>query len=195
MRFVRQSEIRIELLQPCLLPPQRELPAVKVSNTVWKNMNYLQARFSACIHSNSLSIWTNSDHNRERTSEGRELSRSCSYPSCRILSEPILFGERVRLIESRLGLILMLPACCLLISWEQVDKSTIQIYSFRKKGRVLNSNQFYQSVPLIRQSESSLWSPASEGGTWVFFGWVRLPGTPNWHPVLKTISPKIDTPF
>ena len=30
------------------------------------------------------------------------------------------------------------------------------------------------------------------GGTWVFFGW---PGTPNWHPVLKKISPKIDTPF
>ena len=190
-----KSEIRIELLQPCLLPPQRELPAVKVSNTVWKNMNYLQARFSACIHSNSLSIWTNSDHNRERTSEGRELSRSCSYPSCRILSEPILFGERVRLIESRLGLILMLPACCLLISWEQVDKSTIQIYSFRKKGRVLNSDQFYQSVPLTRQSESSLWSPAPGGALGYFLGGYVLPGTPNWHPVLKTISPKIDTPF
>ena len=21
------------------------------------------------------------------------------------------------------------------------------------------------------------------GGTWVFFGWVCAPGTPNWHPV------------
>ena len=108
------------------------------------SMGYLQARFSACIHSNSLSIWANSDHNRERTSEGRELSRSCSYPSCRILSELILFGERVRLIESRFGLILMLPACCLLISWEQFSKSTIQIYSFRNKGRIRSAK--FQSV-------------------------------------------------
>ena len=33
------------------------------------------------------------------------------------------------------------------------------------------------------------------GGTWVFFGWVCAPGSPNWPPVLKKISPKIDTPF
>ena len=34
------------------------------------------------------------------------------------------------------------------------------------------------------------------GGALGYFlgGYVR-PGTPNWHPVLKTISPKIDTPF
>ena len=28
-----------------------------------------------------------------------------------------------------------------------------------------------------------------------FLGGYVPPGTPNWHPVLKTISPKIDTPF
>ena len=28
-----------------------------------------------------------------------------------------------------------------------------------------------------------------------FLGGYVLPGTPNWHPVLKKISPKIDTPF
>ena len=33
------------------------------------------------------------------------------------------------------------------------------------------------------------------GGTWVFFGWVCAAGTPNWHPVLKKVSPKTDTPF
>ena len=35
------------------------------------------------------------------------------------------------------------------------------------------------------------------GGTWVFFGWVcaARAGTPNWHPVLKKISPKTDTQF
>ena len=34
------------------------------------------------------------------------------------------------------------------------------------------------------------------GGTLGYFlGGYVPPGTPNWHPVLKTISPKIDTPF
>ena len=33
------------------------------------------------------------------------------------------------------------------------------------------------------------------GGTWVFLGGYVPPGTPNWQPVLKKISPKIDTPF
>ena len=28
-----------------------------------------------------------------------------------------------------------------------------------------------------------------------FLGGYVLPGTPNWHPVLKKISPKIDTQF
>ena len=28
-----------------------------------------------------------------------------------------------------------------------------------------------------------------------FLGVYVPPGTPNWHPVLNTISPKFDTPF
>ena len=28
-----------------------------------------------------------------------------------------------------------------------------------------------------------------------FLGGYVPPGTPNWHPILKKISPKIDTPF
>ena len=33
------------------------------------------------------------------------------------------------------------------------------------------------------------------GALGYFWGGYVPPGTPNWHPVLKTISPKIDTPF
>ena len=33
------------------------------------------------------------------------------------------------------------------------------------------------------------------GGGGYFFGGYVPPGTPNWHPVLKKIAPKIDTPF
>ena len=33
------------------------------------------------------------------------------------------------------------------------------------------------------------------GGLRYFLGGYVPPGTPNWHPVLKKISPKIDTPF
>ena len=33
------------------------------------------------------------------------------------------------------------------------------------------------------------------GALGYFLGWYVPPGTPNWHPVLKKISPKIDTPF
>ena len=39
-------------------------------------------------------------------------------------------------------------------------------------------------------------TPPGGGGAlgYVLGGYVP-PGTPNWHPVLKKISPKIDTPF
>ena len=33
------------------------------------------------------------------------------------------------------------------------------------------------------------------GGLGYFLGGYAPPRTPNWHPVLKKISPKIDTPF
>ena len=33
------------------------------------------------------------------------------------------------------------------------------------------------------------------GAIGYFLGGYVLPGTPNWHSVLKKISPKIDTPF
>ena len=35
----------------------------------------------------------------------------------------------------------------------------------------------------------------SGGALGYFLGGYVPPGTPNWHPVLKKNSPKIDTPF
>ena len=37
--------------------------------------------------------------------------------------------------------------------------------------------------------------PGGGGGTWVFFGWICAARDSKLAPVLKTISPKIDTPF
>ena len=34
-----------------------------------------------------------------------------------------------------------------------------------------------------------------DGKLGYFLGGYVPPGTPNWHPILKKISPKIDTPF
>ena len=33
------------------------------------------------------------------------------------------------------------------------------------------------------------------GGTWVFFGWICAARDSKLAPLLKNISPKIDTPF
>ena len=38
-------------------------------------------------------------------------------------------------------------------------------------------------------------NPRPGGALGYFLGGYVPPGTPNWHPVLKNISPKIDTPF
>ena len=37
--------------------------------------------------------------------------------------------------------------------------------------------------------------PGGGGALGYFLGGCVPPGTPNWHPVLKKNSPKIDTPF
>ena len=44
--------------------------------------------------------------------------------------------------------------------------------------------------------ENRLCSRQAGGGALGYFGGGYVPpGTPNWHPVLKTNSPNIDTPF
>ena len=44
--------------------------------------------------------------------------------------------------------------------------------------------------------EGNLGARGGGGGALGYFlGGYVLPGTPNWHPILEKISPKIDTPF
>ena len=38
-------------------------------------------------------------------------------------------------------------------------------------------------------------SPGTPKALGYFLGGYVPPGTPNWYPVLKKISPKVDTPF
>ena len=43
--------------------------------------------------------------------------------------------------------------------------------------------------------ESTLFRAGGGGKLGYFLGGYVPPGTPNWHPVLQKISPKIDTPY
>ena len=58
----------------------------------------------------------------------------------------------------------------------------------------------YNAMPRINLFEYSLSTVLDTrggggGGAGYFLGGYVPPGTTNWHPVLKKISPKIDTPF
>ena len=47
-----------------------------------------------------------------------------------------------------------------------------------------------------KMSHKSLYFvPGGGGALGYFLGGYVPPGTPNWHPALEKISPKIDTPF
>ena len=49
----------------------------------------------------------------------------------------------------------------------------------------------------VRSKETLSWGLSWLPGGALGYFWSRYvpPGTPNWHPVLRKISPKIDTPF
>ena len=49
-----------------------------------------------------------------------------------------------------------------------------------------------QENPSIRTTETRFYPGGALG---YFLGGYVPPGTPNWHPVLEKISPKIDTPL
>ena len=46
-----------------------------------------------------------------------------------------------------------------------------------------------------RQTKGHFPGGGGGGALGYFLGGYVPPGTPNWHPVLKNISRKIDTPF
>ena len=48
-------------------------------------------------------------------------------------------------------------------------------------------------VNIVEQNKT--FSPGGGGALGYFSDGYVPPGTPNWHPVLKKISPEIDTPF
>ena len=50
-------------------------------------------------------------------------------------------------------------------------------------------------VRWICSRSTTKWTRRGWGALGYFLGGYVLPGTPNWNPVLKKISPKIDTPF
>ena len=53
-----------------------------------------------------------------------------------------------------------------------------------------------KGVVQFSSGEVAVSSPRPGGGALGYFlGGYVPPGTPNWHPVLKKVSPKTDTPF
>ena len=52
------------------------------------------------------------------------------------------------------------------------------------------SGRLWKNYCLSKLTPAPRW-----GALGYFLGWYVPPGTPNWHPVLKKNSPKIDTPF
>ena len=57
----------------------------------------------------------------------------------------------------------------------------------------LPSNAKKMLMPGGQPGEEGGWTPG--GALGYFLGGYVPPGNPNWHPILKKISPKIDTPF
>ena len=54
------------------------------------------------------------------------------------------------------------------------------------------NSRLYKRESYVR---CALLGGSSGGALGYFLGGYVPPGTPNWHPVLENISPKIDTPF
>ena len=61
-------------------------------------------------------------------------------------------------------------------------------------SKCLSSLAVRSVFPISKRQHTSC-IPRGGGALGYFFGGYVPPGTPNWHPVLKKNSPKIDTPF
>ena len=62
---------------------------------------------------------------------------------------------------------------------------------FEHKNIANYTNMEQNEALVIKQKPSKI----PGGALGYFLGGYVPPGTPNWHPVLEKISPKIDTPF
>ena len=65
----------------------------------------------------------------------------------------------------------------------------------RENRRSVNKLQEERMINETDVSEYSRLTLKPGGALGYFLGGYVPPGTSNWHPVLKKISPKIDTPF
>ena len=77
-----------------------------------------------------------------------------------------------------------------IIKVNYIDTLTIETYR-------ANSENLNVVIRVQKVKQLGLTRPRGGGGGTLgyFLGGYVPPGNPNWHPVLKKISPKIDTPF
>ena len=69
-----------------------------------------------------------------------------------------------------------------------IDDEQVSAYRMCSSEEV----QLYHSIESLN---NNCFPPLGGGALGYFLGGYVPPGTPNWHPVLKKNSPKIDTPF
>ena len=71
--------------------------------------------------------------------------------------------------------------------------------SRRTRAETLATQAKSNSTSLLNSSDYGDFlvylAPGGGGHLGIFRGGYVPPGTPSWHPVLKKISPQIDTPF
>ena len=80
---------------------------------------------------------------------------------------------------------------------EMTSICTVFVLCFRTYDNIFfgNGNSGVFRLSVVFWPGSRVTAPPGGGALGYFlFGYVP-PGTPNWHPVLEKISPKIDTPF
>ena len=81
-----------------------------------------------------------------------------------------------------------------LSSLRPCDQGTSGSTVVRRFNRYSTQIEFPCSTKKILARIMLPWVPEAFHARFPVLGGYVPPGTPNWHPVLKTISPKIDTP-